>query len=139
MCITKVEAWSFDGKTYPTEALAIKAAVGKIVSNEALTNAVLQHAEELMPYLERIVEIRAGDADAPAEVTSEKAEPPYFDKRLAAIQGEFLEAKGAKASAVQDWLGSRNYSTMTAFLTSGPSGKRLAEVETLLGLRDDEE
>ncbi len=68
MCITKVQAWSFDGKTYASEGLAIRAAVGKAVSNEALAQIVIDNSSTLIPLLQRIVEI---EEEKHPEVASE--------------------------------------------------------------------
>lgn len=57
MNITKVEAWSFDGKTYPTEGQALRAAVAKLVANEAVAQTVIDNSPALIPLLQRIVEI----------------------------------------------------------------------------------
>ena len=60
MCIQKVEAWSFDGKTYPREIDAVVAAIAKrIGNNEAIARNVADSAADLIPLLQRVVEMRA--------------------------------------------------------------------------------
>lgn len=59
MCITKVEAWSFDGKTYPTEGRAIHAAVTKLIDNAGVAQKVIDCSSDLIPLLQRVVEIEA--------------------------------------------------------------------------------
>lgn len=59
MTISRVEAWSFDGKTYPTEGQAIHAAVAKTLANPAIAQKVIDHSSDLIPLLQRVVEIEA--------------------------------------------------------------------------------
>lgn len=60
MCITKIEAWSFEGKTFPREIDAIIAAIAKrIGNNEAIARNVADSAADLIPLLQRVVEMRA--------------------------------------------------------------------------------
>jgi hypothetical protein len=74
MCITKTEAWGFDGKTYPTEGKAIAAAIAKKCNmGESIAQHVIDHASEVIPLLQRIVEIeKAKNEKAPAPETAKK-------------------------------------------------------------------
>lgn len=73
MCITKVEAWSFGDKTYPTEGQAIRAAVGKLLSNEALAQNVIDRSSALIPLLQRVVEIEAEKRPASTDADLKEA------------------------------------------------------------------
>lgn len=145
MCLIEIEtvpSYRYKGVLFDDEAEALAANIrdiGEDLKKNHHANpgkGILEHREVLELLLIRYNDLRGRPS---MEATSEKAEPPYSNKRLAAIQGAFLECRGATASAIQNWLGDRNYATMTAFLTSGPSGKRITEVETILGLRDEDE
>lgn len=60
MCIKKVEAYAYDGKTYPREIDAIIAAIAKrIGNNEAIARNVADSAADLIPLLNRVAELRA--------------------------------------------------------------------------------
>jgi len=69
MCIKKVEAWSFDGKTYPTEDAALRAAITKHLGTNAAANEAMRNADDLVPLLQRVIDNRSGNVAA--EVTSE--------------------------------------------------------------------
>lgn len=76
--ITKVEAYQFEDKTYPTEIQAIRAAVSKVVENEGVALKVCNNASALIPLLQRVVELEAERTAAAAtpiatEVTSKKS------------------------------------------------------------------
>lgn len=58
--IQQVEAWSYGGKTYPTEADAIRAAIAKrIGNNEAIARNIMDSAADLLPLLQRAAELKA--------------------------------------------------------------------------------
>lgn len=60
MCITKIEAYAYDGKTYTREIDAIIAAVAKrIGNNEAIARNITDSASDLIPLLQRVVELKA--------------------------------------------------------------------------------
>jgi len=83
MCIKKVEAWSFDGKTYPTEDAALRAAITKHLGTNAAGNEAMRNADDLVPLLQRVIDNRSGNVAA--EVTSEnddKDPEPNAEKLL---------------------------------------------------------
>lgn len=58
MTIQKVEAWSYDGKTYPSERDAIRAAIAKrIGNNEAIARNIMDSAADILPLLQRAAEL----------------------------------------------------------------------------------
>lgn len=86
MCITKTEAWGFDGKTYPTEGKAIAAAIAKKCNlGEAVAQGVIDHASDVIPLLQRIVEIeREKNANKAAPAKAQEgpaAEGPSLEQR----------------------------------------------------------
>lgn len=58
MCIRKVEAWAFDGKTYEREIDAVQHAVENMIGNPGTAKAVLGRIGELLPLLNRYAELR---------------------------------------------------------------------------------
>lgn len=60
MNIKKIEAYSFDGKTYETEEAAIQAAIAKRIGNTpAVARNIADSAADLIPLLQRVLEIRS--------------------------------------------------------------------------------
>jgi hypothetical protein len=53
----KVEAFEFDKTLYPTEALALQAAIQKIIGNPGVTTQVMRDACRLAPLVARACEM----------------------------------------------------------------------------------
>lgn len=70
MCITKVEAWAFDGKTYEHEIDAVQHAVENMLGNAGMAKTVLGRIGELLPLLDRYATLKrqaAGPKTSKAE------------------------------------------------------------------------
>ncbi len=101
MCITKIEAFSYGGKTYTREIDAITAAIGaRIGNNEAVARNIADSATDLIPLLQRVLEIgggkKAGDADA-----SDKRTPLSPQDRRSSLLGR-LQAWAQRKGVCQD-------------------------------------
>lgn len=57
MCIKKVEAWAYDGNTYPTEIDALSSAINHTIGNTGTAKLVLENLPVLLPLLDRYAEI----------------------------------------------------------------------------------
>ncbi len=72
MCITQIQAFAFEGKTYVREIDAITAAIAKrIGNNEAIARNVIDSATDLIPLLERAVAIKEPAKMTLAELNAE--------------------------------------------------------------------
>lgn len=129
MCIKKVEAWSFDGQTYDSERKAIRAAVGKIVNNPGVAEHVINSAEALLPYLERVIQLDApvdasGTTATGTEVTSEKldGEPKRLSNKVLI---DALRQGGIKTSlAAQRFIDECGYQDFEHFLRRATTSQR---------------
>lgn len=75
MCIKRVEAWAFDGKTYEHEIDAVQVAVENMIGNPGTAKAVLGRIGELLPLLNRYDELRVERAAGRAAPGNAEKDP----------------------------------------------------------------
>lgn len=120
MCITKIEAFAYDGKTYTQEIDAIRAAVAKrIGNNEAIARNITDSAADLIPLLQRAMEINAAK-NANSAAPAKAQEGPADEKDPAA-------RRSALIGRLQAW-GQKDADAAKAFLTT-EGFERLAEID----------